>query len=82
MHIDQIERMLGSGDILEVTPGEEYDPPLRGIRVAVAGDLNLLTRGNTEPVVIPDVLAGETIIASIVQVVADGTEAQGLTGYR
>jgi hypothetical protein len=83
MHIDQIERMLGSGDIVSVTPGPAvYDPPLRAIRVAVAGDLALITKGNTDPVVVPDLLAGETLVASIVQVVEEGTDAQGLTGFR
>lgn len=83
MHFHQIKDLLGGGEVIEVTPGDtEYDPPLRGVRVAVAGDLAIVTRKGGSVVVVPNVMAGETFLASIYKVVDEGTEAQGLTGYR
>lgn len=84
MHIDQIEKILGSGGRLVTIVASDstvYDPPIRALRVAVAGNLAVVGEHDTDPVVIPGVLAGETIVASIKQVLDTDTDASGFTGY-
>ena len=64
-----------------ITPSDDDEllSVTRGIRIGTAGDVALKTMGNSV-IVIPDVLAGETLVIRAVKVYATGTTASGIVG--
>jgi len=65
-----------------ITPNDDADLLLltRAIRAGGAGDLALKTFGGNI-VIIPDLIAGETVIIRATRVYATDTTATGLVGY-
>ena len=57
-----------------------YDPPLLGIRVGTAGDVYVVSDGATVP--LRNVAVSEHVSGEITQVLATGTTATNITGWR
>lgn len=78
-----MERQNKSPNLVAVAPSDAtiYVPALIALRVGTtAGAVAVKTGGVT--VVIPNVLAGETIYGSFNQILATGTAAVGITGFQ
>lgn len=68
-------------DAYMITPNDSANLPsqVRAIRVAVAGDLHIITRLGTERTL--TVTDGETVLVGVTRVYSTGTTATGLLGY-
>jgi hypothetical protein len=67
--------------VFNITPDDDSELHwiTRALRVGTAGDLAIKTIGGSV-VVIPDVLAGETIVVRAIKVYATSTTASGIVG--
>lgn len=64
-----------------ITPSDTTEISAGALRIGGAGDLSVVGQdGNT--VLIPSVLAGETIALSVTKVLSTGTSATLITGYK
>lgn len=77
-----MERIDASPLILELTPSDStvYDPPLKGVRVGVEGNITVQSGRNS--VEILDAKVGEHIPGEISKVYATGTTATDIIGWR
>jgi len=76
MHADAIPALTA----VTKSDATEYTPPLIGLRVGTAGDVKIVSDGETLTIV--GVLAGETITGSITKVFSTGTSADDFTGMK
>lgn len=77
-----MQRVDSSPLIYAITPSDttRYDPPLKGIRAGVAGDIVVRSAG--ENVTITAAQIGEHIPGEITQVLSTGTTATSIIGWR
>lgn len=78
-----MERVNASPPIVAVTPDDDtvYSPPIVGLRVGTtAGDIAVMSAGQL--VVITGVQIGETVPGTFNKVMATGTTAAGINGWR
>lgn len=66
--------------VVNVAANTDFSPALRGIIVAVAGNIRIQTKGMSAAALIP--LPVGTYPADVIRIESSGTTAAGVTGYR
>jgi hypothetical protein len=83
--VNSPEREHPATRVFTITPDQPFPTGIeftRALRVANGGDVKVLGLDDTAPVIIPSVLAGETLPIAIRFIYASGTTASGFTGYK